>query len=138
MEVEGAGLMACLRQVVADFQKDSGIPVAFQGSDTVELDPPAAALEVVQIVREALHNVQKHSRATRVAVSVGRVGDCLEIAIEDNGQGFAFSGSYTLAELELLRLGPQSIQRRVRDLGGDLELESSPERGSRLKIRISA
>jgi len=41
-----------------------------------------------------------------------------------------------LDELELLRLGPRSIKRRIRTLGGDLTLESRPTHGAGLKIRI--
>jgi signal transduction histidine kinase len=62
----------------------------------------------------------------------------VEIAVEDDGSGFPFSGTYTLDELELLRLGPKSIQRRVRTLGGDLTLDSRPTAGATLKIRIPA
>ena len=60
----------------------------------------------------------------------------LEISAEDNGGGFPFSGSFSLEELELLRLGPVSIKRRVRMLGGELQLESKPGQGASLQIRI--
>jgi non-ribosomal peptide synthetase component F len=43
----------------------------------------------------------------------------------------------TLEELELLRLGPMSIKRRVRTLGGDLTLDSKPGQGAGLKIRLA-
>ena len=62
----------------------------------------------------------------------------LEISIDDNGRGFPFSGSYTLDELELLQLGPESIKSRVRSLSGELTLESRPGRGVVMKIRIPA
>jgi signal transduction histidine kinase len=136
VEVSEAGLAASLRHIVAEFQKDSGITVTFQSSGSPELSSPEACLEVVQIVREALHNVQKHSRATRVAVTVSRSRDCLEISIEDNGIGFPFSGAYKLDELELLHIGPFSIQRRVRTLGGELAIESHPQRGSGIAVRL--
>jgi signal transduction histidine kinase len=57
-------------------------------------------------------------------------------AIDDDGAGFAFSGSFNLDELDLLRLGPASIKRRVRSLGGELSIESRPGHGAGLKIRI--
>ncbi len=40
----------------------------------------------------------------------------LEISVDDNGHGFGFVGSYSLEELELLRLGPASLKRRARSL----------------------
>ena len=60
----------------------------------------------------------------------------LEISIDDNGHGFSFAGSYSLEELELLRLGPESLKRRARSLNADLLLESRPGRGAGLKFRV--
>ncbi len=71
-----------------------------------------------------------------MAISVGVHDHRIEIKAEDNGAGFPFSGSFHLDELELLRLGPVSIKRRVRMLGGDLQLESKPGQGASIEIRI--
>ena len=60
----------------------------------------------------------------------------LHIEIEDDGTGFPFSGTYDLPELEALRIGPGSIKRRVRSLGGDILVNSRPGHGSTLRIRI--
>lgn len=137
VDVEGS-LSATLRRVVEQFQKDSSIPATFAGGEFMEPSEPAVSLEMLQIVREALYNVQKHSAATRVAVGVRQLESGLEISIEDNGNGFPFSGKYTLDELELLRLGPMSIKRRVRTLGGELVLDSKPGQGAGLKIRLAS
>jgi len=136
VDVEGS-LNATLRRVVEQFQKDSGIPASFVSAEFLEPAEPEVSLELLQIVREALYNVQKHSAATRVAVTIAKSDRALEIGIEDNGAGFPFSGKYTLDELELLRLGPMSIKRRVRTLGGDLLLDSKPGQGAGLKIRLA-
>ena len=139
VEVGEGGLVSSLRRVVADFQKHTGITATFQSGDSPDpLPSPEAAAEIVQIVREALNNVHKHSRATRVAVAVNRVGKSIEVSAEDNGVGFPFSGAFNLDEQELLRIGPFSIQKRVRHLKGELIVESRPERGSGLKVRITA
>ena len=136
VDVEGS-LNATLRRVVEQFQKDSGIPSSFVSAEFLEPSEPEISLELLQIVREALYNVQKHSSATRVAVSIAKSDKALEITVEDNGSGFPFSGKYSLDELELLRLGPMSIKRRVRTLGGDLTLDSRPGQGAGLKIRLA-
>ena len=138
VEVDEAGLSASLRYIVAEFQKRSGITVTFQSSGSPDLTSPATSREAVQLLREALTNVQKHSKATRVAVAVSHAHDRLELSIEDNGTGFPFSGAYTLEELELLRTGPFSIQKRVRAMEGDLVVESRPQRGSSITVRIPA
>jgi len=71
-----------------------------------------------------------------MALSVGMRDRRIEISAEDNGTGFPFSGKFTLEELELLRLGPISIKRRVKMLNGELQLDSRPGEGASLQIRI--
>lgn len=136
VDVDGANFVATARRTAESFQKESGIPVTFISSAGPIGLPPEMTNEALQMIREALHNVQKHAAATRVAVSLEKAAGGLEISIEDNGHGFAFSGAYSLEELELLRLGPASLKRRARSLNADLQLESRPGRGTGLKVRI--
>jgi signal transduction histidine kinase len=135
-EMLGANLYASARRVCENFQKESGIPVSFVGGDGPLKFPEEMASEVIQMLREALHNVLKHAGATRVAVSLERVARTLELSVDDNGAGFHFSGVYTLDELELLRLGPASFKRRARTLNAEMTLESRPGRGAGLKLRV--
>jgi signal transduction histidine kinase len=135
-EVDGSDLVTSVRRVVEYFQKDTGITARFVSSETEVRIPPETGHELLQVLREALHNVQKHSKASRVVVSIEHAGKTLEMSVDDDGAGFSFSGSFNLDELDLLRLGPQSIKRRVRSLGGELQIESRPGHGSGLKFRI--
>ncbi len=136
LDFDGAGLVASIVRIIQAFQRDSGISVTFSGGDDPDLEDAEASSEILQVVREALHNVQKHSNASRVDVSIKRRDGRIEILIDDDGRGFPFSGDYTLDELELLRVGPASIKRRVRSLNGELSLASRPGSGSRLEIRL--
>jgi signal transduction histidine kinase len=136
VDVDGANLIDTARRTAEAFQKESGLPVTFLGTNKPVGLPQEMSLEVLQMLREALHNVQKHASATRVAVEVETTDRGLEISVDDNGHGFSFAGSYSLEELELLRLGPASLKRRARSLNADLLLESRPGRGSGIKFRI--
>lgn len=136
VDVDGANLVATARRTAESFQKESGIPVTFLGTATPVGLPQEMTSEVLQMLRESLHNVQKHAGATRVAVSMEKTDRGLEISVDDNGHGFSFAGAYTLEELELLRLGPASLKRRARSLNADLLLDSRPGRGAGLKFRI--
>ena len=138
LDVEGAGLVASLLRVIQTFQRDSGISVTFSGGEAPELEEVQASADVVQVVREALNNVQKHSNASRVVVSISRTDNLIQIRIEDDGRGFPFAGTFTLDELEVLRLGPVSIKRRVRGMNGDLTIDSRPGSGAGLCIRVPA
>lgn len=136
VDVEGGNLVSSARRTAELFQKESGLPVTFLGTNAPVGLPQEMSAEVLQMLREALHNVQKHAAATRVAVSMEKTERGLEISVDDNGHGFNFAGTYTLEELELLRLGPASLKRRARSLNADLQLESRPGRGTGLKFRI--
>lgn len=136
-DTEGASLAASIHKVVEDFQKTSGLAATLVTGSALGSVDPEFSHEIVSIVREALNNVQKHSRAARVAVAIDRRGDVIEIGVEDDGNGFPFAGSFSLEELERLRLGPGSIKRRVRALSGEMTLESTPGRGAALRIRLA-
>jgi signal transduction histidine kinase len=136
VDVDGSNLVAAARRTAESFQKESGIPLTFLGADTPVGLPQEMTGEVLQMLREALANVQKHSGASRVAVAMERSDRGLEITVDDNGHGFNFAGTYSLEELELLRLGPASLKRRARSLNADMILESRPGRGAGLKFRI--
>ena len=81
------------------------------------------------------------SRPTRISrwragqpVIVGALDGYVRLSVDDDGQGFPFSGRLAQAELDRLRRGPQVIKERTRAAGGELTVESTPGRGSRLAI----
>jgi len=133
---DGMSLSASLSKMVDQFQRDTGISAAFSSAEFNDPSETEVSLELLQIVRETLNNIHKHSGASRVAITVGKRGEKLEVKTEDNGGGFPFSGSFTLDELELLHMGPASIKRRVKMLGGEMQLDSRPGQGSSLEIRL--
>jgi signal transduction histidine kinase len=134
LEVEGESLSTAIRRLVENFKKDTGISASYSSQEVT--GEPESFLEVLQIVRESLNNVHKHSKASRVAIALTMQGEMLHIDIEDDGTGFPFSGSYDLTELEALRIGPGSIKRRARSLGGELMVISRPGHGATIRVRI--
>jgi signal transduction histidine kinase len=137
VEVTAQTLPATIREAVEHFERDSGITAELFVGNLGGLSDDVAP-DLLQIVREALNNVRKHSRASRVTVAIETVGGEVQVTVDDDGGGFPFSGSYNLDELELLRLGPRSIKRRVRTLNGQLNIDSRPSSGASLRIRVPA
>lgn len=87
--------------------------------------------ELIQLVREALSNATRHSRATRVEIALARVGDDIVLEIADNGVGF-----------EPTNLAPgrhhglANLRDRAAAAGGRLELDTRPGSGTRLVVQI--
>jgi signal transduction histidine kinase len=124
-----------LVDLIDRFQRETGIAAHF----SCELDEvalrPRACTELARIVQEALANVRKHSGARNVLVRFDGSPDQWKLSVDDDGCGFRFSGRLCLAELDAGRLGPMVIKERVRSIGGQLTIESSPG-GSRLEITM--
>lgn len=136
IDVEGTTLLALLRYLVEDLQKGGALSIKLL-ADSHRVDAPRrVAREVYQIVREAVTNARKHARASHIVIAVDAEADLLKLTIDDDGNGFNFSGSYSLEELDRLRVGPVSIKRRAHLLGANLRLESTPGHGARLLLQV--
>ena len=89
------------------------------------------ALALFRIVQEALTNVVRHARATRVNVRLVTHGNMLELDIEDNGRGYAPQACPGSGALGLL-----GIRERVAVLGGTVEFVNGPEQGAAVRVRM--
>lgn len=129
-------LLSACRALVQAFERDTGLPVHYTAHGEAEGLPERIVHGLVHVVREGLHNVYKHANAPKVRLLVEADADGVHIEIEDAGRGFPFRGAYRLDELEQMGVGPASIKGRIRDLGGELIVESRPGLGSKLLIQV--
>lgn len=88
-----------------------------------------AGVEVTRIVQEALANVRRHSEADRAVISVGASNDELRVEVEDDGQGFETGAGPGV--------GLSSMRERALALGGELDVDSEPGVGTRVRFRIA-
>jgi signal transduction histidine kinase len=125
-----------IAQLVERFSRDTGVATRFV-SELQEVTLPAATCrEMARVVQEALVNIRKHSGAQSAMVHFGTQNGSWKLVIDDDGKGFPFTGRFNLTELDEFRRGPTVIKERVRAVGGDMVLESSPGHGSKLEITI--
>jgi signal transduction histidine kinase len=123
-------------ELVERFRRDTGVDARFV-FELPEGDVPSPVCrELTRVVQEGLANVRKHSGAHSVQVSLRAVNGSWQLVINDDGKGFPFSGRQTLSELDQYRRGPVVIKERVRALGGNLVVESTPGHGSTLEITV--
>ena len=125
-----------LAQLVERFRSDTGVDARFVSELEEVTLPSSACRELARVVQEGLVNVRKHSGARSVYVRFGAQNGLWKPVIDDDGRGFPFTGRLTLTELDDLHRGPAVIRERVRAIGGDLVIESSPGHGSRLEITV--
>ena len=85
--------------------------------------------ELTRIVQEALTNVRRHADAKHVRIKLGVEGDIAFAEVSDDGRGFP-TGSPRSG------VGRHSMQQRAVELGGELEIESEPGEGTRVRFRV--
>ena len=125
-----------IAQLVERFSRDTGVEARFV-SELQEVTMPAATCrELARVVQEGLVNIRKHSGAHSAMVRFGTQNGSWKLVIDDDGRGFPFTGRFSLEELDDFRKGPTVIKERVRAVGGDLLIESTPGHGSRLEITV--
>jgi len=125
-----------IAQLVERFSRDTGVEARFVSELNEVTMPPATCRELARVVQEGLVNIRKHSGAHSAVVTFGTQNGCWKLVINDDGCGFPFAGRFGLSELDDFRRGPTVIKERVRSVGGNLQIESTPGRGSRLEITV--
>ncbi len=92
---------------------------------------PEIEIQSLRIVQEALSNVRRHARATRVEIAARCDDDRMQITIRDDGVGFDLS---TLAALEKTHYGLAIMRERAETHGGTFMLESEPGKGTTIQV----
>jgi signal transduction histidine kinase len=136
MDIPRGQAVRVFADLVARFRRESGIDAKFTADvEGVEL-PPATARELGRTLQEALRNVRKHSGARHVDVAFTTDNGQWKLIVANDGRPFDFTGRWTLKDLETEFRGPRVIKERVREMGGDLAIESTPRRGVKLEVTV--
>jgi signal transduction histidine kinase len=118
-------VLDAFESLVERFGRETGIASRFWSDvDEVYLAPKTAR-ELARALREALANVHKHSGAKQVDVRFSADEDSWRLAIFNDGRPFGWQGRYTLRDLDTLQRGPRVMKARVREMRGDLTIEST-------------
>jgi PAS domain S-box-containing protein len=128
------GVITALRQFVLEWSKAHGIGAEFHASGFTETRlPPTSETHLYRVTQEALNNVYKHAQATRVSILLEHRGRDAVLIIEDDGSGFNPDAPRTDASSGL---GLVSMRERAQIIGGSLDVESQPGKGTTIFLRI--
>jgi PAS domain S-box-containing protein len=119
---ESEGLEASARRFVEGFGRRTGLKVTCETKGPVDDVCGATHHAVFRVIQEALTNVHRHARATRVDVALANVSGQIILRVEDDGQGIAPLSSQP-GEVPL-GVGIPGMRARIEQLGGRLEIEN--------------
>ncbi|MGH7614524.1 MAG: PAS domain-containing sensor histidine kinase [Gemmatimonadales bacterium] len=129
------GLEPALESVGERLAESSGVRFVFASDGVVKLLSPEATILLYRSVSELLRNVVKHARARTMWVEVANVQNRIEVTVADDGEGF------DPTELTERRgrdrgYGLFSIREQLRAIGGHLDVDTAPGRGTRCSLRV--
>jgi len=96
--------------------------------ETVGQIPSHQVAEIMNILREALSNSLRHGRARHITLLAGRSDEAIALSVQDDGIGFLPNGHRGH--------GLGNMQARAAGLGGSLQVESSPGKGTRVILNL--
>jgi PAS domain S-box-containing protein len=118
------GLAAAARWLAEDLERRFGLHVAVSDDDLPKPLAAEAREALYRSLRELLINVARHARTDKASVGLAREDHALAVTVEDGGIGFDPAANRGF--------GLVSVRERIEGLGGRLEIESGPHRGTRV------
>jgi len=127
--VNGQSFAAALAGLIGSLPTDDEVRIERRlDPETVEQIPAHQVAEIMNILREALSNSLRHGRARHITLLAGRSEEAIALSVQDDGIGFtpvAGRGH-----------GLGNMQARAKALGGNIQLESSPGKGTRIILNL--
>ncbi len=133
--LDDLGLVEALRWQAEEFQKQTGVPITLRVQGRIERLPRQVELVLYRVAQEALTNIARHARATRVEVTLNCSTEHLELFIADDGVGF---DPEAVRRSRARSLGLIGMAERLALIGGTLEIDSAPGKGTRIRARVPA
>lgn len=131
-----AGLGAAIREYAEGFDKRSEIKIRVDICERLPRLSAEKETAIFRVVQESLTNVHRHSKAKNVSVRVQSLEHDLRVEVQDDGQGIAnFDMAFTAETRASLGVGIPGMRERLRELGGSLDIRSSP-RGTQVAAMV--
>ena len=133
--LDDLGLVPAIRWFARTNLEPAGIRVVIKAPSVPLQFSPAVTTTLFRIVQEAVSNIVRHAGAGSVTIVLQPNEATVSLKIEDDGRGFD-PGHAARDAVESQRLGLLGIRERVELLGGQVQIESAPEKGTRLQVSI--
>jgi signal transduction histidine kinase len=131
--LDDLGLSVSLKRYVKEWTQHSGITAEFHsaGIEQIRLISEAET-NLYRIAQEAFNNIWKHARANHASALLERRENSVVLIVEDNGKGFDVEDKNNRNK----GIGLIGMQERATLIGGTLEIESAPNQGTTIFVRV--
>lgn len=131
-ELDSQALAGALGRILENFKTDSKLQTRLDLEPGLPALHPNVQIALLRTAQSALSNVLRHAQASTVALSLGSSGDEVRLDIVDDGIGFIPNTGRTQTSTHTGGFGLTAMNQRLRELGGGLDVESSPGEGTAL------
>lgn len=130
--LDDMGLLPAIREMVRGFMKRTGINTVIEENGFSRRMSRHVETALYRCVQESLTNVTRHAEAQKVVVEFKQEKNSLWLNIIDDGIGFEPERQKISAD----SIGLTGMHERIKLLGGEFEIDSSPGEGTRIMIRL--
>jgi signal transduction histidine kinase/ActR/RegA family two-component response regulator len=131
------GLSSAVKWYLAGFTSRTGILMETEIPSDIQRLSPDAEVAIFRVLQESLTNVHRYSESPNAVVRMDVTADEIKLEIQDFGKGVQSSrASSPNGSVARLGVGIQGMTERMRQLGGKLEITSSPNKGTLVAATI--
>ncbi len=126
-------------QLINRWSEESGINASASITGTVYNLRPEIEVTLLRSAQEALTNVRKHSKASKVTVTLSYMNETIALDVQDDGIGFDTTClNFFSIEQSMGSFGLKALNQRVTLLGGIFSIESIPTEGTTVAVALPA
>ncbi len=137
--LDEVGLTDTIAALILQYKQMTGIKFVYQ-KPTFDIKPSSEySLALYRITQEALTNVARHARAKNVRVGLGLIDKTIQLTVKDDGIGFNYKDFLERSrrrKYARVGLGLLGLKERVELLGGLMDIDTAPGKGTRLTVQL--
>lgn len=132
LRIDRGGLAGALEAAVEEFSRRARLAIRLENRLGAQQLRSGQEIHVLQVVREALNNIERHAAAEHVYIGLDCRDGRVSVVVEDDGRGLGN------ARMRPHHYGMAIMRDRAQSLGGELEISPRGEGGTRVYMEFSA
>lgn len=124
------GLEHAILSLLDEFKQRTGINALVEFDFEAGQLPEDIEITLYRLVQEALTNIERHSKASRIQLVISMEEQKLTFTLSDNGVGFSFKS----IQASPLGIGLKNMQERVELIGGHFKIRSKGDEGTSIRV----